>query len=196
MIIDDITIIKPNGDPTFTGWMPIELFTGTIDGGHKTISNLYINHSFDNNTQGLFKLVLGADIKNIHLEDVDITGGRTVGALVGVAENSTISNCFSSGTVQGNRYVGGLVGYGWQITLEGSYSSASVTALEDTDNDTCAGGLVGGMDFSTIEDSYATGPVSGYHNLGGIVGYMGYDPFESSIVINLNVSSLLNSGIK
>lgn len=142
-----------------------------------------MNHTDANNTQGLFSVINGAVIKNLYLIEVDITAGRNVGALAGYAENSTIINCSSSGSVEGSTYVGGLVGFGDQVTIEGGYSSAAVRALEDFKNDGCAGGLVGGMEFSTIENSYSTGAVSGYENVGGIVGYMGFASVESSIII-------------
>ncbi|MEI8249011.1 MAG: choice-of-anchor Q domain-containing protein [Candidatus Taylorbacteria bacterium] len=92
-------------------------FTGSLDGqGHK-ILNLYINRPFiDSNTNpegyyvGLFSTIAnGAQVKNLGLVNVNVTGGNDVGALAG-GLSGTATNVYSTGSVNGGTRVGGLVG--------------------------------------------------------------------------------------
>ncbi|WP_206193422.1 GLUG motif-containing protein, partial [Aliarcobacter cryaerophilus] len=73
------------------GWNYTNHFKGTFDGLGYTISNLNIDKS-GADYQGLFGFTSGATIKNIGLENVNITGNSRVGVLVGYNHNSTISN--------------------------------------------------------------------------------------------------------
>ena len=100
------------------------------------------------------------------MTNVNITGNYYVGALVGLVDNingeidgSTISNCYSTGSVEGTgRYVGGLAGWVRDTsTVSNCYSTSSV---EGTDRH--VGGLAGLVqDNSTISNCYSTGSVSG-----------------------------------
>ncbi|MGD0144973.1 MAG: GLUG motif-containing protein [Rhizomicrobium sp.] len=100
-----------------------------------------------------------------------------VGGLVGEnesnGEGALIVASYASGAVKGNDEVGGLVGVndsGAQI--ETSEASGKVTATADpavAGDGTDAGGLVG-LASGTISDVYATGSVSGYNNVGGLIG--------------------------
>ncbi|MCJ7576240.1 MAG: hypothetical protein MUO80_06180, partial [Dehalococcoidia bacterium] len=52
----------------------------------------------------------------------NVTGGDTVGGLVGENGEGTVSNSYSSGNVIGNNYVGGLVGSNWPLgTVRNSF---------------------------------------------------------------------------
>ena len=152
-------------------------FTGKFDGLGHTISNLNIDKS-SVDYQGLFGYTNNALIRNIGLVDVNVTGHSLVGGLVGVNNNSTISNSYATGTVSGNYGVGGLVGYNYNnSTISNSYATGTVIG------DWYVGGLVGINDnLSTISNSYATGIVSGINDyVGGLVG------------INDNLSTISNS---
>jgi len=53
----------------------------------------------------------GATIQKLGLVNVNITGSHGVGGVVGTANNSTISQVYSTGTVNGSgNSVGGLIG--------------------------------------------------------------------------------------
>ena len=97
-------------------WVPIgninNAYKGTFDGNGKTISNLYINASQEN--MGLFGYILDSTIKNLTLEDANVTNmSNYTGILVGktFAEN-TLQNIKISGTceVNGGDYTGGIAG--------------------------------------------------------------------------------------
>ncbi|MFY9084081.1 beta strand repeat-containing protein [Aliarcobacter cryaerophilus] len=150
------------------GWDYTNYFKGTFDGLGYTISNLNINKS-GSNYQGLFGFTSGATIKNIGLENVNITGNSEVGGLVGYNQTSTISNSYATGTVSGVLSVGGLVGSNENSTILNSYATGTVSG------NWYVGGLLGSNENSTILNSYATGTVSGTVNyVGGLVGINNY----------------------
>lgn len=180
------------------GWTPIgdnsNPFTGTIDGKGHTISNLYI-HNATNEPKGLFGRVTQAEIKNIHLKDVQVHGSRTVGGLAGLIYLTTISNSSSSGNVRGEIWTGGLVGISSQSTIEQSYTEGTVESVgnivgglvgtnqnggvvrsysEANIKHTVSGGYVGGLigenSVGSIQDSYAKGTVIGRDYVGGLIG--------------------------
>jgi len=149
---------------TGAGFEPVGGFTGTLDGQNYVITVLYINRP-STYYVGLFGSTgSAAEIKNVGLVDVDITGNWYVGGLV--AYNSgTITKSYAIGSVSGNYCVGGLVGQnGYKGTITNSYATGNVTGFSG------AGGLVGTDWYGTITNSYATGNVTGNYNVGGLAG--------------------------
>ena len=78
-------------------------FTGTFDGNGHTIYNLTQNVSYYGRT-GLFALVCDATIKNLALVDVNISvvnnySNMVAGALIATCMNTTVDNCYVSGTI-------------------------------------------------------------------------------------------------
>jgi len=152
----------------------IPRFEGTFDGNNLTISHLTIE-GFDD--LGLFGFLdSGAEVKNMGLVDVNITGlGDYVGSLVGHNYHGAVSNCYSDGIVSGGWYVGGLLGFNgswsdydeWACTVIHCYSTATVRGLQDV------GGLVGynRKQDDRIAKSYSNGVVSGNEDVGGLVGF-------------------------
>ena len=94
-----------------------------------------------------------------------------VGGLVGSNWNGTISQCSATGNVTGNHTVGGLVGLNLSV-VSGGYGIISQCFATGavTGSDYYVGGLVGWNNV-TINQSYATGAVSGSYAAGGLVGY-------------------------
>ena len=171
VLVNDIDL---SAYSTGEGWTPIgtpsKKFTATFDGNGHLVSNLYIYRPNDNN-QGLFGWLLSADIKNVGLENVDVTGYCNVGGLVGNGSNSFISNCYATGDVVGGGWVGGLVGEGSSSTISNCYATGSVTGTMTNSN---VGGLVGyGQNRIIISNSYSTSSVTGNKNVGGLLGYGG-----------------------
>ncbi len=161
---------------TGAGWEPIgndlSPFTGTFDGKGNTISKLTINRSTTNYV-GLFGFTgVEAEIKNVKLEETNVTGSFYTGGLVGWNCNGTITDSYAIGAVAGDYFVGGLVGlnsnkqYGNE-TITDSYASGNVTGTKSV------GGLVGDNYNGAITNSYATGNVEGTEGVGGLVGYNG-----------------------
>ena len=98
---------------TIENWTPIGTeknpFVGTLDGDGHTISNLNFNNTSESNF-GLFGYS-SATLKNIKLENFNITGKDTIGALVGnlkgTIDNIEANNIIINGA---ENNIGGLVG--------------------------------------------------------------------------------------
>ena len=142
-------------------------FYGTYDGGNNTISGLVINNP-NGEYQGLFGFINSATIKNVVLDNCDITAKKWVGGIVGYANNSShISHCTVSGALTTAAGVegfdqGGIVGYGNYV--DNCVNLASVTG--NGTNSRCYGGVAG----------YANNTISNCFNLGAVTGgtsYMG-----------------------
>lgn len=185
--IDASTTSSWNGSK---GFDPIgasgSAFTGTFDGNGHVITGLYIDRS---NKTGLFESVgSGAKIKNVGLEDVDVSGTDAVGGLVGVL-NGMVTQSYATGSVSGENAVGGLVGL-LDGTVKKSYVAASVVASDDN-----VGGLVGEC-TGTVRQSYATGSVSGRNRIGGLIGLVDWGAGQIAIsYATASVSSNISNGL-
>ena len=162
------------------GFTPIgsaaAMFTGSFDGLGHTITSLTMNSS-STRFVGLFGLAyLSPFIRNVGLDNADVTGTAFVGALAGKFNLVSVRNSYSTGSVAGTvtgwngQYgVGGLIGaqYGYTSSISNSFSAASVYG-----NKRNIGGLAGFAN-GTISNSYATGTVTavgGATNVGGLIG--------------------------
>lgn len=178
------------------GWTAIgtslNKFASSFDGNGYKISNLKISST--QNSKGLFAYLSNGTIQNVSLENVDISGGSSLGALVGEVDGGSINNCNASGSVIGGANVGGLIGiiFSSSANLQNCYtnvdtkgsgslgglvgvaSSGTIKKCFATGNVTGSadkvGGLVGAAYNTNIENCYATGKISGTSNVGGLVG--------------------------
>lgn len=161
-------------------WTPIgkddnKAYTGTFDGNGKTITGLTVTGSYK--YAGLFgDIDENGTVKNVVLEDVQITSDNSSGSVGGVAGDSwgTIENCSVSGSVSGTTFAGGVVGSQWGGSITGCNSSATVKG------ETYVGGIAGETNSgASLTGCYATGDVTvendGTNNshAGGVVGYNG-----------------------
>jgi hypothetical protein len=189
-------VIAPDTNNTTSDFQGTQ-FTGVFDGNSHTISYLTITTP-TKDFIGLFGYVgSGGQIKNLGSENVSLTGRYAVGGLVGLNNNGSIINCYSTGTisgyfyvgglvgenafasatltscyatvsVSGNTHVGGLVGFNYQGLLTSCHATSSVSATGDR-----IGGLAGSDSSGRIVSCYSTGTISspGGDNLGGLVGF-------------------------
>lgn len=148
-------------DLTGKNWTPIgtsfsNKYTGTFDGGGHTIKGLTV--TTNDQFVGLFGSIgYAGTVKNVMMEDVQITSNRSSGFAGGVAgySDGTIENCSVSGSVSGTMYVGGVVGAQWEGSITGCSSSATVKGMVDV------GGVVGQTNGgATLTACYATGNVT------------------------------------
>jgi hypothetical protein len=200
----NIDASSTSGWNSAAGWDPIGTsgapFTGTYDGGSFEISGLFINRSTTDDV-GLFGHSTAGAISNLGVTTANVTGQDYTGALGGLL-TSTLTNTWSSGTVSGRNGVGGLVGKSGNVNITTSRSSANVTAIHysggligwfvgttsyktisnsfatgsvnTTPSGREDGGLVGRAEYVNIDYCYAAGDVTGYGEIGGLVGTLYY----------------------
>ncbi len=166
------------------------------DGNNTNYSITGIQIESAEDYQGLFGVIEASTVdtvvaQNLVLRDFKITGNTRVGSLVGWIKKGTIDNVrvevnsADAGKVEvtgnimvgtSNRsYGGGLVGRagtdttGTQVKIQNTSSAVAVVVSGTASN--VIGGLVGYMSNSVLTDSFATGPVTGYGVVGGLVGW-------------------------
>lgn len=145
-------------------------FFGKFDGLGYNIFGLTINSQSDNT--GLFGHTDGAIINNVTLVGGSVNGTNNVGAIVGNANNTHLTNVVNSAAITGMDNVGGIVGSSTDSVIKDAVNTGTI---EGTGGN--VGGLIGSMGGSQdksqlIGNSYNLGNVSGDgHNVGGLVGY-------------------------
>ena len=156
------SIYRPNSAPLPNG----------VDAGHNGKS-----------TDGIFGNANGASFKNIGiqlssagLKDVDVSNESYgyVGALVGKADSSTISNCYVTGTtnVIGGQYTGGLIGGVGNSTVTKCYTNLTpAIGSYAVSSSSTGGGLIGTAYNNTISDCYASASVISSVDIGGLIGF-------------------------
>jgi hypothetical protein len=157
-------VIAPDTDSAASGFQGT-VFDGIFDGSGHVINALTLTTSTEDFT-GLFGY-LGqyAQIRNLGVENVNITGRSYVGGLAGCSGFGKLTACYATGSVSGiGWYVGGLVGKGWSGALTDCYATCSVSGIN------YVGGLVG-ESVGSLNACYATGSVTGTNYVGGLAGY-------------------------
>ena len=152
-------------------------FSGGLDGDGHTIKGLYINRP-DENLVGLFSNTYNQNynnlyIKNLTLEDVNITGNNFVGALLGHAYGTTYERIFDinnikvlNGSVTGNSYVGGILG--------NIYAGSDLELFDS------------GYSKHNFKNLFNSAIVKGNDYVGGIAGLVMNLPYESRTPIYFN----------
>ena len=203
-------------------WIPIGTeespFQGTFDGGYYSINNLGISDT--SNNQGLFGYIQGAEIRNVTLDNVLISGDTNVGGIAGVAVNSKIQNCKVTSAaptaqygwgIRGSESVGGIVGCSQDSHIQNCTNNACVYLLISGDEPARhkLGGIAGVATLSAdkcseedavlIADCTNTGKITctteaNYECTGGIVGRLVGDNADyRAIVKNCNNTGPVSS---
>lgn len=177
-------ILMADLDMAGISWKPLD-FSGTLDGNGHAILNLTLfqpgenmvkiaddeENIYDAAAFGLFGTLRGATIQNLTMINtrarVEWTDEATLGALAGYAENSTISDCLITGTLELRSggwmsCLGGLVGYGSGTVRK---CSIDVTLISvDTNIQSMGEEFLGGV--------YAAGFINVYNSNVAIDGYI------------------------
>lgn len=152
-----------------------DAFKGKFDGIDYNIFGLTIKNGGKNT--GLFGYTNNATISNVTLVGGSITGSNNVGAIVGSANNTTLTNVVNSAAVSGDSNVGGIVGSANNSAIKDAINTGTINGSDDN-----VGGLIGNLQNSKLDttkevekgligNSYNLGDVSGKgHNVGGLVG--------------------------
>lgn len=161
---------------------PYPYFSGSYDGNYYTISGLTINRPTFVSI-GFIYFNTG-DLSRISLVNVNIVGQSYVGSVFG-QNSSSVSECYSSGTVNGQDLTGGIGG----LCNPGSVISKCKSSC-DVVSTTGWGGALVSYSFGSITDSYSTGSISGSTAIGGLCGYN-----HGGQIVNCYSSSIVNGGI-
>ena len=135
-------------------------FRGHFDGDNHTISGIRVVKT--NGYQGLFGRCANGGVKNLVLDDTDITGSSYTGGIVG-RNSCIVSNCHvtSSVTIRadhtGVMYHGGVVGFNDSGTITRCTSSATLTIENGNSDCESYGGLVGFNRVGTVTDNFVIG---------------------------------------
>ncbi len=135
------------------GFVPVDLFTGSLNGLDFTISDLFMRTG---SSAGLFDDTTNAEISNIVMTgaNVELTGNRPAGILVNELSGGSITNCHIEGTITG----GGLLGNG----LIASFIEDGATIIGCSAHGVIAGvnyrsgGICGYARESTIRECLST----------------------------------------
>ena len=146
-------------------------FEGKFDGLGNNIFSLTVNSTGD---AGLFAATDGAVISNVNLIGGSITGTGNVGALIGKATNTKITNVLNTASVTGttdSSVTGGIVGNAQNSVIDSVINTGTISGVNNV------GGLVGKLTGNNTGDaqitgtSYNLGAVTGSgYNVGGLVG--------------------------
>jgi len=191
---------------------PSKAFQGVFDGNDKTIKNIYINNPTNDN-QGLFGYIYNGTVKNLTVEDVDITAQSRVGGIVGRIEGNNgsvlIDNCSATGTITGYNHVGVLAGIMYCANsgsgeLKNSQTHGTVTGTYRTGGVAGTLNSTGGISIVMSEchtdvSVYSTADVESTW-IGGVVGALNANTGEinvkgSSSSGDVYGNSFLNSGV-
>ena len=141
-------------------------FKGVFNGNGKVVKNLSINRPSET-MQGFFGKASNAIIKNVGLENVDISCKEdSAGLLAGTGSNASITNCYVTGKLKGYASVSGLAS-NLRGTVEACYTNVSISVSTGGN-----GGLIGTFGGGSIKNSYSEGNMYGMHSgmSGGFIG--------------------------
>ncbi len=203
-------------------WTPIgnstTKFTGSYNGQGYLVSGVSMDDVASNGYWGFFGYTNGATIENLGVS-VSLNCKSSVGGLIGYAQTSTVTGCYTTGSVSGYYgYVGGLIGESSGTTISTCYSTTTVTGgtsgsgsytgglvgkcangspisnsyhiTNNVSGKDYVGGLVGGLETSSsVSQCYSTGSVTGTIVVGGLVGAL-----SASIENSYSRANVSNSG--
>ncbi len=187
-------------------------FTGRFSGNGFAIYNLNYIQPAESNV-GLFGRISGAaHIQHLTLINFNIQGSSAVGALIGLSDlyvNSSpggnhINNCYSiGGKIQGIHRIGGLIGHAngiglFSVGVEMLVQSLRLTNISSPEKNysESTGGLAGEIgDSSVILNGFSFSLVSGFKNVGGLVGAISAFKISEDALTFSPVSSVSESRI-
>ncbi|UYK85851.1 filamentous hemagglutinin N-terminal domain-containing protein [Xanthomonas sacchari] len=159
-----------SGTGNFIGGLSGYNNAGTITGAQTSGSVVGSGGPYSGNyVGGLIGSNAGGSI-NASSSSSTVSGGSSVGGLVGNDYQGNYSNVQASGsatstsTASGD-HVGGLIGNANQSQIQNASASGNVTATT-----THAGGLLGQASTATLTNVQASGSVSGSNYVGGLIG--------------------------
>ena len=190
-LTSDIDLANKEWTPIGTSSAP---FCGTFDGDNHIIKNLkiscskeYVSGGTNQNYVGLFGYMMGgssAGIKNLTIENADVTGCLYVGVILGRSyTGGIIENCHVKGHIKVDAYAYAGIVVGRHEYSSGKNSNGEIMSMYNCSVD-------GTNDKATINCDYAVSYV------GGIVGFLaegGY-VFSDLSVKNVEITGTYGVG--
>ena len=166
---------NPHYHYTFNNHNYYTYFSGQFDGNGYVVSRVHYYSEFTYYNKygiGLFGIIDNASINDLTIDGLEArpspSYGQSTGGLVGIATNSTIYNCQTSGTIKNSPCCGGIVGKAQKCHIERCLSQIDFNA-------SLAGGIVGQMFCDTARRSQDglfhcdfVGNINGGSIMGGI----------------------------
>ncbi|TVQ09559.1 MAG: hypothetical protein EA361_15245, partial [Bacteroidetes bacterium] len=182
------------------GWVPIGVsnyeFRGHYNGGDYVISGLFINRL--SAYQGLFGIVRDATIKNLQIDNSQISLGNYSGIMAGAIIGNTYAGNITivSSSITSSEIIGGMVGLSSgnnfleniycdvSINITGNFAGGIAAVIQGGGTlsnsissgniiaGARAGGLVGSLSASQITNAYAIGNVNAGDYAGGLIGQL------------------------
>ncbi len=193
------------------------IFRGTLDGQNHMIRNFTSSYRGSNGNpagidagrngksyDGLFGYAIRANFKNLGIQlaagginafESQGNGYGPAGGLVGLADSSTITNCYVTGnaSITGSQYTGGLIGKALHSTISKCYSALTTAGgTYGIKSGTDAGGLIGWALLSEISDSYSSSSVIASVNVGGLIGTINTSSVKTSYASGNVAETALN----
>lgn len=162
-------------------------FSGDFDGNEHAVSNMCL---WGGRHMGLFAyLNRGGKVRNLHLEDAEVSGEAYLGAIVGTnfgtlvncsatgyvhgdsqlgilcgINQGVLSGCLGRGVAIGDEFVGGVAGNNYYGDILNCASEAELSASS------YLGGVSGWCYKGIVKDCYSDSRIQGEEDYGGIVG--------------------------
>ena len=172
-------------------------FGGIYDGDSKTIKNLTIDSTTE--YAGLFGIISEGTVKNVVLQDSDVTSSvGKLGSIAGaVQSDGSIDHCTVTGNVSGTDSGWGFGGISGVCSTRAAITNCSYSgAVTLTNEAERAGGIVGHLSRGSVancEVLSGSSVTSATHYVGGIAGYWKSDATNHKSISDCNVNATLSS---
>jgi len=171
--INNINAIETKNWNEGLGFIPIgsdtNPFTGLYNGNGYKIKYLHINKEEYSEYEDYIGFISynSGTIKNLGLENVQISGTSYIGGICGYNDGGLIERVYVSGKINGlEDYIGGICGYTTNNEIINAINNAEISGGN------YVGGLIGYNENTIIEKSLSTGLIFGDgQEIGGLIGY-------------------------
>lgn len=145
-------------------WTEAIRFSGTLDGNGFSIQNLH------GTKFGLFYQLTNATVKNLGITNVNLKAkSNSVGALTNGCKNSTIENCYVTGSVESETgHAGGLGGFDSGTVKGGNTLVNCVNMADVSTKKYSAFGIIKTDKGDTLKNCINYGKITGVNAAGGI----------------------------
>lgn len=149
---------------------PCENFGGILNGNNKSVLNFSIDST--QNNVGLFSTLNNAHIQNLNIFTFKINSLNSLntGVIAGETIGSQVENIkiYYGSIISNSGNVGGIAG---NISGTTIFNAQVDISIESTSINGYTGGVVGtANNSSTISQSFSSGDISAFNNVGGFIG--------------------------